>query len=601
MGSMNFVLAESAQDNNTGYIIEKTGNSLENSQQPSVKIILNTSDIYVSQKGSYFNVTVTDNDGNLVSNQNIIFNIFGVNYTKITDDKGIAKLKINLDPGNYVITTLFTGNDLYGPTSVVNNVFIRNTETIFIQEGLNNDKIQNIINSANSTSTIEFLGKIYDNISLTVSKSFNIISYCGSALNGNGKDPVLKILSYEASNTNVSGLILSKGSIGISILNSANNVSIKDNVICGNSLKGIHLKNIEYVRIMNNTIFNNYDGIYFDSNNKYSVIQNNTFKNNLNYAINLDKSGEYSEISWNNFTKNQRVISVNCKADGLVIRYNSIVNNEEGVFINKNYQKTESFDDFIFEHNTFAFNKGKNMEGKLSDYDYFYFGYNYVGSSDAAFTSICPKINMLFYDLKVSQLDSNTVSFTIVDKNGNSQNSLASVPVRISFDEGKTFKYLTINNGYGAAHVSNDDGVLNVYTPGNDNKLILENYTPYKESSNPENPENNKGNETSTNSNSNSNSGSGSENADSGYSSVSISSQALNAGSSSVSSSSVAKSSSLAKEASSLEESIVKSLNIDEEIIKITGIGILILFIIFIIVFYYRRDINSMIEKRKED
>ena len=53
----------------------------------------------------------TDSQGNFLKNKNVQFNINGVFYTRTTNDKGIAMMNINLNPGKYVITSknLVTG------------------------------------------------------------------------------------------------------------------------------------------------------------------------------------------------------------------------------------------------------------------------------------------------------------------------------------------------------------------------------------------------------------------------------------------------------------------------------------------------------------
>ena len=48
----------------------------------------------------------TDSQGNFLKNKNVQFNINGVFYTKTTNDKGIAMMGINLNPGKYVITVI---------------------------------------------------------------------------------------------------------------------------------------------------------------------------------------------------------------------------------------------------------------------------------------------------------------------------------------------------------------------------------------------------------------------------------------------------------------------------------------------------------------
>ena len=52
------------------------------------------------------------------ANENVTFEINGVNYTRVSDENGTAKLAINLYPGNYTIKTSF--ND----TSVENNITV---------------------------------------------------------------------------------------------------------------------------------------------------------------------------------------------------------------------------------------------------------------------------------------------------------------------------------------------------------------------------------------------------------------------------------------------------------------------------------------------
>ena len=55
--------------------------------------------------GSKFLTKTLDGQGNLLANQNITFNIHGVFYQKTTGDDGIASLNINLNKGEYIITS----------------------------------------------------------------------------------------------------------------------------------------------------------------------------------------------------------------------------------------------------------------------------------------------------------------------------------------------------------------------------------------------------------------------------------------------------------------------------------------------------------------
>ena len=69
------------------------------------------------QPASY-NVTVVDGQGNPVVGQNVTININGVFYNRVTDDNGIARLNINLWPGEYIATAY------YGTAAISNRVTV---------------------------------------------------------------------------------------------------------------------------------------------------------------------------------------------------------------------------------------------------------------------------------------------------------------------------------------------------------------------------------------------------------------------------------------------------------------------------------------------
>ena len=53
---------------------------------------------------SQFNIKLVNSSNNPVASQNVTFNINGVFYSRQTDEEGIARLNINLPPGEYVLT-----------------------------------------------------------------------------------------------------------------------------------------------------------------------------------------------------------------------------------------------------------------------------------------------------------------------------------------------------------------------------------------------------------------------------------------------------------------------------------------------------------------
>ena len=61
---------------------------------------------------SVFTAKVLDGQGNPYANQNVTFDVHGVSYNRSTDAQGIAKLNINLMPGEYDISSSYNGYGL---------------------------------------------------------------------------------------------------------------------------------------------------------------------------------------------------------------------------------------------------------------------------------------------------------------------------------------------------------------------------------------------------------------------------------------------------------------------------------------------------------
>jgi len=82
---------------------EKSSNYISVKIKPTL-IANNLTKFYRNE--SQFFVKLIDNTGNIIANKEILFNINGVYYTRQTNSSGIAKLNINLNAGEYIITTL---------------------------------------------------------------------------------------------------------------------------------------------------------------------------------------------------------------------------------------------------------------------------------------------------------------------------------------------------------------------------------------------------------------------------------------------------------------------------------------------------------------
>ena len=97
---------------------EKSSNYISIKIKPTL-IANNLTKFYRNE--SQFFVKLIDNTENIIANKEILFNINGVYYTRQTNSSGIAKLNINLNAGEYIITTLNeeTGEKISNKISVL--------------------------------------------------------------------------------------------------------------------------------------------------------------------------------------------------------------------------------------------------------------------------------------------------------------------------------------------------------------------------------------------------------------------------------------------------------------------------------------------------
>ena len=76
---------------------------------------------------SQFVVKLVDAEGNPLNNMTISFHIRGSVYDIRTNESGLAKLDINLIPGEYTITSVFKGTETYSSFNVTNSIKVLST------------------------------------------------------------------------------------------------------------------------------------------------------------------------------------------------------------------------------------------------------------------------------------------------------------------------------------------------------------------------------------------------------------------------------------------------------------------------------------------
>lgn len=99
---------------------------IQDNEKISTSLTGNDTELYF-KNGTAYKVLLSDSEGKLLANQSVIFNINGCNYTRTTDNDGMAAITINLDSGNYNIASYYAGTGSYEASSNVNIVKVLST------------------------------------------------------------------------------------------------------------------------------------------------------------------------------------------------------------------------------------------------------------------------------------------------------------------------------------------------------------------------------------------------------------------------------------------------------------------------------------------
>ena len=101
------------------YIITAEYKNCKVSNKIKVLPVLSAKDISMKYRdGTKFVATLVDGQGKAYASQTIQFNINGVFYNRVTDSSGQAKLNINLQAGQYIITSSYNGANIANTVTV---------------------------------------------------------------------------------------------------------------------------------------------------------------------------------------------------------------------------------------------------------------------------------------------------------------------------------------------------------------------------------------------------------------------------------------------------------------------------------------------------
>ena len=94
----------------------------------TVKATISGEDITkIYKNDTQYYATFVDSSGNLLKNTDVNFNINGVFYTRTTNNNGVAKMNINLNPGTYILTaTNPTNGEMQSVTITVLSSIVEN-------------------------------------------------------------------------------------------------------------------------------------------------------------------------------------------------------------------------------------------------------------------------------------------------------------------------------------------------------------------------------------------------------------------------------------------------------------------------------------------
>ena len=347
------------------------GNTIYKASKATGKIIISKLDADLEMYNRTFSkdstvdyqITLKDNSGNAINNQEIKYSINDNNFTQLTDGNGQIKLDFTNQAGDsFDIVASYGGNYKYNPVSKTTKVTIANkTGVTFVDSDLPNSEIQNILDNSMEGSDVEFLGDYYFDIALNINKSLNIYSNDKTILNAKAGNPTLTI---QADNVNVTNLIVIGNSGDSIVISNAKSIVIYNNSISNNLDEskiesyvdgsqmipgyGVTVSNSTDVKLSNNYIELFESGLFAEHSSDI-LIDNNTFREN-NYGIKYGFGVANTQITNNEIVDCVGLyimtvpegptgygIYLNNSAVNVTITNNHIYNNFIGISLDANY------------------------------------------------------------------------------------------------------------------------------------------------------------------------------------------------------------------------------------------------------------------------
>ncbi|MGX8693651.1 MAG: right-handed parallel beta-helix repeat-containing protein [Methanobrevibacter sp.] len=492
--TLNFSMAQDV-DSANGVVLSNLGNSADSNSTDLIKTDIDVvSYTNFNAVGGNFKIKLVDENKTGLASQNVTFDINGVTYDRITDDEGIASLKLRLDDGLYNITTEFFGNSVYGASSKTTLININNTR--IVDAGMPNSQIQEIIDNAKVNNVILFNGGSYDDINLIINKSLTLISNSNTVLKSGSSAPVITIQGKNASLTKIKGFVIKGEGDGILVNGSdyvilSNNeitsngngitakdtsyLNITDNSIVKNAKNGIVVLNDSYTYITGNDISGNGDTGILISKSNSTYIYSNSITSNKYYGIsttdtvdgvNYGEGPENLQIVTNTISKNGETgIDIDHAKDNLQITGNTIISNKrvaismndvgsnlvQSNIITDHKLAIQFTDDYIrpdnqeISYNAFILNT-KDLEARDTGYDEEVNQLKLEDNWHTDYGFVCPKIQAGKIKFSVTHLGGDYFQATFLDSNGKVASLLPDRTLTYQTDDGSIVS-LSVSGG----------------------------------------------------------------------------------------------------------------------------------------------------------
>jgi len=293
-----------------------------------------------------------------------VFNVIQVVTLTVSDDSGDAVVYFTTDgsdPRSSSTRSVYTGSIVLNGTTTLNYAAVDSSGnwspvyeetytksepvsgiTVYVQNasyyttGSLSDQIQAILDGAAPGSTIEFLGPVYENLQLTISKQLNIISNVGTVVSNASGSAVFLVTGLQASGTKISGFTITNTGTGQGIVvDNTGNVTVSNVQVSSSNGTGIMVNESINTTIKNSSINGSSIGIHVSHSQDTQINKNNINGNIKGVVV---ENCENTSVNQNQIIGNEeRGVSVtnsdNTTINGNTIKENGSVSNGAGVYL----------------------------------------------------------------------------------------------------------------------------------------------------------------------------------------------------------------------------------------------------------------------------